>query len=73
MDGNDPKAAALDRKDRRALSIAIWLGVAVGLGHGIPRYGLWHVSTWSLAGVGMIVTVAIWAAIVALMPARPAE
>jgi hypothetical protein len=73
MEANDPKAAALDRKDRRSLSLAIWIGVAIGLGHGIPRYGLFHISTLSLAGLGMIATVGIWAALVALMPARPAE
>ena len=62
-----------DRKDQRALSIAIWAGVALGLAHGIPRYGVFHISTVNMVGIGVITTVSLWAAIVALMPARKAE
>jgi hypothetical protein len=61
------------RKDKRALAISTLLGLAVGAGHGIPKYGVFHISTVAMMGLGMIVVVGIHAAIVALMPARPAE
>jgi hypothetical protein len=69
---NEPAASdAATRRDVRSVGIAIWIGVAAGLGHGIPRYGLLHMGTVSLVGLMVILSVAIWAAIVALMPARP--
>jgi hypothetical protein len=70
MYGSTTEPTPTDRKDKRALSIAIWAGVLLGLGHGIPRYGVFHVSTVNMVGIGVITTVALWAAIVALTPAR---
>jgi hypothetical protein len=62
---------AATRRDVRSVSIAIWIGVVAGLGHGVPRYGLFHMGTVALIGLMVILSVSIWAAIVALMPARP--
>lgn len=73
MYGNDTQETATDRKDKRALALAIWAGVVVGLVHGVPRYGLFHISTANMIGIGMITTVSLWAAIVALLPARKPE
>jgi hypothetical protein len=64
---------AEDRKDKRAVRFALWLGVALGLGHGIPRYGLFHMSTVAMVGMGIIATASLYAAWVALRPARPPQ
>ncbi len=58
------------RKDRRALTISILLGLAIGAGHGIPRYGALSLSTVAMMGLGMILVVGIHAAVIALSPAR---
>jgi hypothetical protein len=66
---NDPHR----RKDVRSLAIAIVLGCAVGAAHGIPRYGLFSFGNLAMMGLLMITVVSLWAAVVALLPSRPAE
>ena len=68
-----PETPAETRRDIRGVRISIWVGVAIGLAHGIPRYGLLHMGTVALIGLMVILSVSIYAAIVALMPARPTE
>lgn len=71
MQTPDAETDAVDRKDVRALKIAIWVGVAIGAGHGIPRYGLFSIGNLALIGLGVIVSVGFYAAWIALRPARP--
>lgn len=66
----DAAADPRDRKDKRALTFSILLGIALGAGHGIPRYGVFSLSTVAFAGLGMILIVGLHAAIVAMKPAR---
>ncbi len=71
MSDTTPEDDARDRKDRRGLAIAFWVGVAVGAAHGIPRYGLFTISNVAMVGLGIIVSVGLYAAWIALRPARP--
>jgi hypothetical protein len=73
MDANETPPTASERRDRRSLGLAILAGIVLGLGHGVPRYGLFHISTVNMGGLGVITTVSLWAALVALLPARKAE
>jgi hypothetical protein len=67
----DPAADATATDPRkRALGWAIWLGVALGLLVGIPRYGVFSMLTVAMGGLGVIVTVGTYAAWVAIRPAK---
>jgi hypothetical protein len=66
-DALDPHA----RRDMRGLRIAFWVGIAVGLLLAVPRYGLFSMSTVTVVGLLLITSIAVYAAIVALSPARP--
>lgn len=61
---------AADRRDVRNAKIAFWIGIVAGLGHGVPRYGLFRMETVAMMGLMVIVSVSLYAAIVALKPAR---
>ncbi len=60
-----------DRRDVRGVKIAFWVGVVAGLGHGIPKYGLFSMFTVALVGLMIIAVVGLYAALIALLPARP--
>ena len=66
-DSNDPAC----RKDCRIFTWSMVFGAIVGAALGIPRYGLFSMSNVAMIGLGMIVVVAVAAAVIALMPARP--
>lgn len=71
-----PESFALDdaeRGDVRGLKIAFWLGVVAGVVHGAPKYGVFSMYTVALAGLMIITFVGLYAAYVALRPARPAR
>ncbi|MCC7137054.1 MAG: hypothetical protein IT460_01335 [Planctomycetes bacterium] len=61
-----------DRRDVRNAKIAFWLGIALGLSHGVKRYGLFRMETVAMMGLMVIVCVSLYAAIVALGPSRDA-
>lgn len=56
--------------DVRALRISFLLGTVAGLGHGIPRYGMFSIGNLGMVGIGIIVIVGLHAALIALMPSR---
>ncbi len=56
--------------DVRALRISFLLGVVAGLGHGIPRYGMFSIGNVGMVGLGIIVVVGLHAALIALLPPR---
>lgn len=71
-----PESLALDdaeRGDVRGLKIAFWLGIVAGVVHGAPKYGVFSMYTVALAGLMIITFVGLYAAYVALRPARPAR
>jgi Mg/Co/Ni transporter MgtE len=77
-DNNPNTPAEMDadeRKDVLGLRIAIWVGVFLGVVHSIFvfKYALLSMYTVAVIGVMVILAVAIYAAIVALLPARPAK
>ena len=59
-----------DASDRRALTLSIVVGVILGALIGVPRYGLFSMGNVSMMGLGMIVTVSVHAAVIAILPAR---
>ena len=61
------------RKDRKIFAGSLLVGALVGAGHGIPRYGVFSISNVAMIGFGIIVVVGLAAAVIALMPARPAS
>ena len=62
-----------DAAAKRGLWVAIILGSALGLLWGAPRYGAIHVTTWNLMGLTVILTIALWSAIIILVTVRRAK
>ena len=56
--------------DVRALRISFLLGVVAGLGHGIPRYGMFSIGNVGMVGLGIITIVGLHALVIALLPSR---
>ncbi len=75
MSRPDPAVDAETRRDVRGVRISIWLGVFLGLVHSlfVFKYPFLSMSTVSVVGLMVILVVAIYAAIVALLPSRPAR
>jgi hypothetical protein len=59
-----------DAAAKRGLWVAIILGSALGLLWGAPRYGAIHVTTWNLMGLTVILTIALWCALILLVTMR---
>ena len=66
-DRDDPDS----RTGRRILGWSFVVGGALGAAVGIPRYGPFSMSTVALIGLGMILVIAVAAAVIAILPARP--
>ena len=62
--------ALTDAGAKRALWVTILLGLLLGGLWGGMRYGLTNPRAWNLAGLGVIVCVALYAGLVALAGAR---
>jgi hypothetical protein len=58
-----------DRKAKNALTLTIVVGAVLGLFWGHLRYGLDSVKAWNLGGLGLILVVAGYAGIFALISA----
>jgi len=69
---NEPGPTADEAKDVRGFGIAVLLGVVLGAIPGILRYGVFTIYTVNFTGLGVIVVVSLWAAVIALLPARGA-
>ena len=50
-----------DSQIKKALGLSILLGVVLGGAWGLARYSLTDVRAWNLAGLGVIVCVALYA------------
>ena len=67
---SDAECTLAEGRDLRAVKISFWLGVIVGAGHGIPRYGVFSIGNLGMIGLGIIVALGIHASVVALKPAQ---
>ena len=66
-DRDDPET----RTGRRILGWSFVVGAALGAAVGIPRYGPFSMSAVALVGLGIITVIAVSAAVIAVLPARP--
>jgi hypothetical protein len=62
-----------DRAARRRVTLAIVVGAVVGAIFGVPRYGPISVGNAGLMGLGVMLALGIYALVLALGPAGPAE
>jgi hypothetical protein len=62
-----------DRAIRRVLTLVILGGTVAGTLFGLPRYGLFSLSTVGLAGLGMMLATAVYAAVLAILPSTRAD
>jgi len=63
----------IDRAGRKAVGIAIVVGLVAGVLLGMPRYGLLSIGTTALAGLGVMVALGVYAIVVAVSPSVPAD
>jgi hypothetical protein len=59
-----------DRAARRAITLCILVGAALGAVVGVPRYGSVSVGNAALMGLGVMIALAIYAGIVAITPSH---
>jgi hypothetical protein len=63
----------IDRAARRTITLCIVGGALVGTILGATRYGLLAIGTVGLAGLGTMVALGVYAAVVALKPSTVLE
>jgi len=63
----------IDRAGRRAVGLAIVVGLVAGVALAFPRYGLLSIGTTALAGLGVMVALGVYAIVVAVSPSTSAD
>jgi hypothetical protein len=59
-----------DSQVKRGLWITILLGIVLGALWGAPRYGLFHLNTWNVIGLVVILLISGFAAVIGLWAFR---